>query len=163
MGLFQAAFLNFATNTVYCSYKAVTPRLTPNMIHVTLSAVTKKILLQQQQQFRCMGHTVRIICKQDLPNGKAYAGDVVRVRAGFARNYLIPQKIAMYATPQNFVLLNMKDPEMETPEERTARMQQEAIVGQDADLRASDLLTKYLKDKVVSKFIIGLEVFLIGR
>ena len=52
----------------------------------------------QQQQTR-WGHTVRLIALEDLPHGKGYEGDVVHVKAGYARNYLIPQGFAVLATP----------------------------------------------------------------
>ena len=29
-------------------------------------------------------------------------GDLLNVKSGFARNYLIPRKLALYATPQNW-------------------------------------------------------------
>lgn len=32
---------------------------------------------------------------------KGNAGDVIEVRPGYARNKLIPQKLAKYATPEN--------------------------------------------------------------
>jgi len=43
---------------------------------------------------------MEIILKQDIEKlGKA--GDIVKVKAGYGRNYLIPQKLAMAATPSN--------------------------------------------------------------
>jgi large subunit ribosomal protein L9 len=48
-----------------------------------------------------MGHTVQIILQDDLPGGKGYVGEVVTVKAGYARNYLIPTRKAYYATPEN--------------------------------------------------------------
>jgi ribosomal protein L9 len=30
-----------------------------------------------------------------------YAGDVTRVKPGYMRNFLFPNKIAVYATPEN--------------------------------------------------------------
>ena len=41
-------------------------------------------------------------------------GDVVKVRQGFARNYLIPQGKAKRATPENIKLLEAKRAELET-------------------------------------------------
>ena len=40
-------------------------------------------------------------------------GDVVKVKAGFARNYLIPQGMAKRATPENLKLLEAKRSELE--------------------------------------------------
>ena len=103
--------------------------------------------LRQQQR---LGHTVRIIAVQDFPNGKAYQGDVLEVKAGFARNFLIPQKIALYATRQNFAKLNMKDPDHESLEERRERLARESALGDDKALKDADLLKHYLRNKVVS-------------
>ena len=98
------------------------------------------------------GHTVRLIALEDLPHGKAYKGDVVTVKAGYARNHLIPQKFALYATPQNFERLGIIDPDFETEEERIARLQRESnmTATEDRYLKEADLLKKYLKNKVVS-------------
>jgi len=103
---------------------------------------------QQQKRF---GHTVRLIALEDLPHGKAYKGDVVTVKAGYARNHLVPQKLALYATPQNFERLGVVDPDFETEDERIARLQRESnmTAAEDKHLKDSDLLKKYLKNKVL--------------
>lgn len=41
-----------------------------------------------------------IILKQDIP-GLGYEGDVVTVKPGYARNFLIPKKMAVLATESN--------------------------------------------------------------
>lgn len=106
--------------------------------------------VQLQHNFgrRYMGHTVRIIITDDVSVGKLYAGEIANVRAGYARNFLIPHKKAVYATRQNFLKLGMKDPELETADERFARLQREAS-GDDQDVKAADILRKYLSNKVV--------------
>jgi large subunit ribosomal protein L9 len=43
---------------------------------------------------------VQVILNEDLPN-LGHPGDVVRVRAGYARNYLLPRKLAVEANPRN--------------------------------------------------------------
>lgn len=97
---------------------------------------------------------MRIILKEDLPDGRGYSGDVMTVKAGYARNHLVPKKMALYATPENFARLGVADPEAETMEEKRARLAAEAAVEEDeeaaADLRAADLLKHYLRNKVVS-------------
>lgn len=109
-------------------------------------------ILNRHHQHR-FGHTVRIIVQEDLPTGKAYAGDVIDVKAGYARNFLIPKKMALYATRKNFEKLGMIDPEKETEEQRRERMQNQQSArggsGDDADLRASDMLKHYLRNKEV--------------
>jgi len=48
-----------------------------------------------------MGHSkYEVILQQDVPNLGA-SGDVVRVRSGYARNFLVPQQLAVPATARN--------------------------------------------------------------
>ena len=50
---------------------------------------------------------MQIILVKDMDNlGSAY--EVVNVRPGYARNYLIPQKYAIEASPSNLKLVNEK-------------------------------------------------------
>lgn len=41
---------------------------------------------------------MQVLFVEDVP-GTAYAGDIKNVKTGFARNYLLPQKLAVLATP----------------------------------------------------------------
>lgn len=104
--------------------------------------------LQLQRRW---AHTVRLIALEDLPHGKAYKGDVLNVKAGYARNHLVPQKLALYATPQNFERLGIVDPDYETEDERIARLQRESnmTAAEDQYLKEADLLKKYLRNKVL--------------
>jgi large subunit ribosomal protein L9 len=43
---------------------------------------------------------VQVILNEDVPN-LGRTGDVVRVRAGYARNYLLPRRLALEANPKN--------------------------------------------------------------
>ena len=43
---------------------------------------------------------VQVILSEDVPN-LGRTGDVVRVRPGFARNYLLPRKLAVEANPKS--------------------------------------------------------------
>lgn len=43
---------------------------------------------------------MKIVLKQDVDN-LGIPGDVVEVKNGYARNFLIPRKLALKATPQN--------------------------------------------------------------
>ena len=48
-----------------------------------------------------MGHSrFEVILQQDIPN-LGNSGDLVKVRPGYARNFLIPQKMAVPATARN--------------------------------------------------------------
>ncbi len=55
---------------------------------------------------------MRVILQQDVANlGKV--GDQVSVRAGFGRNYLLPQGIALIATPKNIAEFEARRSELE--------------------------------------------------
>jgi ribosomal protein L9 len=71
------------------------------------------------------------------------------VKAGYARNYLIPNKLALYAIAENFARLGLTDPAIETPEERRDRLAREAADEANVDLIAANVLQKYLRNKVV--------------
>jgi large subunit ribosomal protein L9 len=98
-----------------------------------------------------------LIALEDLPHGKAYEGDVISVKAGYARNYLIPKKKAVYATPQHFERLSIVDPDVETEEQRLARKQRESSMDKKEEeyLKQTDILKKYLRNKVVSALCLG--------
>jgi ribosomal protein L9 len=107
-----------------------------------ISRSTENVIQQQRN-----AHTVRVILTSDLSDGKGYAGEVHNVKAGFARNYLIPLKKALYATPPNFERAGIPDPDLisETAEERKARESMES----DEDLKAADFLRHYLRSKTL--------------
>ena len=91
------------------------------------------------------GHTVRVILTKDLPDGKGTAGDVLTVKAGYARNHLIPGKKALYAIPQNFERVGIQDPDLiqESEEERLERERLES----DEDVKAANFLRHYFRNK----------------
>lgn len=95
-------------------------------------------------------HTVRVILTENV--GDNQSGDVLHVKAGYARNFLVPKKMALYAIQENFERLGKKDPEIETPEERKERFAQEAADGANVDLIAANILQKYLRNKKVSTY-----------
>ncbi|GAB9471213.1 Ribosomal protein l9 [Globisporangium polare] len=49
---------------------------------------------------RAFGHRVSMVLKQDVAN-LGFRGEEVSVKAGFARNFLYPEKLAVYATEAN--------------------------------------------------------------
>ena len=112
---------------------------------------TKALQTTSLQRF---SSSVRLIAVEDLPHGKAYKGDVVSVKPGYARNYLIPNKKAIYATPQNFEKMGIIDPHLETEEQRIARLQRESSVDLKAEqfLKEADTLKTYLRNKVVREY-----------
>lgn len=113
-----------------------------------LSSTMSQLVHRQLQQHR-FAHTVRIICCQDLPNGAASRHQVTQVKAGYARNYLLPQKLAVYATRANFDKFNLVDPELETLEQRRARQAAAAAKDDDVEAHAADILRRYLAHKTV--------------
>ncbi|GKY97352.1 hypothetical protein MPSEU_000693600 [Mayamaea pseudoterrestris] len=113
---------------------------------VSLLIVKSTITAPQQRQAVRSAHTVRVIVRADIPP-KAYEGDILSVKAGFARNYLIPQKKVVYATRQNFEKFGLQDPDLETTEQRRDRLAKEASHGEDLDLKAADILKHYLRNK----------------
>jgi Ribosomal protein L9, N-terminal domain len=107
---------------------------------------------QPQQIPMCLfrwRHTVRVILTEANVYHHNTVGSVLHVTAGMARNYLIPQKKAIYAIPENFERLGLKDPAIETDEERQRRLAQEAADAANLELIAANVLEKYLKNKTV--------------
>ena len=69
---------------------------------------------------------VKVILREDVAN-VGDAGEVVSVRTGFARNFLIPQGKAKRATPENIKLLEEKRAELENAAaQRLASAQEQA-------------------------------------
>jgi large subunit ribosomal protein L9 len=52
-----------------------------------------------------MATHIKVVLKQDVDN-LGHGGDVVRVRPGFARNFLVPRGLAVTATAGNLVRLD---------------------------------------------------------
>ncbi len=48
---------------------------------------------------------MKVILKQDIAN-LGFANDLIEVKSGYARNFLIPQGIAIQGTEQNIKILN---------------------------------------------------------
>ena len=64
---------------------------------------------------------VQVILNEDVPN-LGRPGDVVRVRAGYARNYLLPRKMALEANSRNLRAFEHQ--------KRMAMVKREALRGQ---------------------------------
>jgi large subunit ribosomal protein L9 len=52
-----------------------------------------------------MGRPIRVVLQDNVAN-LGFSGDVVRVRPGYARNYLIPRGLAAPATPVNLARID---------------------------------------------------------
>ena len=73
---------------------------------------------------------MKVILKQDVEKlGKA--GDVVKVAPGYGRNYLIPRRIAMEATPGNIKIVEM---------ERVAHARRDQREKESASLLAGEIV-----------------------
>jgi len=101
---------------------------------------------------RCK-HTVRVILLDDLTGGQGYAGEVHTVKAGYARNFLIPTKKALYATPTNIQrVLGVVDPlGVDTAVQQQQQLQSISHASKDEDqhVKAADLLRYYLRNKIL--------------
>mmetsp|Transcript_21353 Transcript_21353/g.44560 ORF Transcript_21353/g.44560 Transcript_21353/m.44560 type:complete len:278 (+) Transcript_21353:323-1156(+) len=105
----------------------------------------------QHQQLRHK-HQVRVILTRDLPEGQMrgmYAGEVHNVAAGYARNYLVPKKMAVYATQVNFERCGLIDPDIAAKEEAAQQKLLSEDEDENEDLKAADLLRRYLRNKTV--------------
>lgn len=66
--------------------------------------------------------TVEVLLREDVEH-LGHRGQIVRVKAGFARNYLLPQKLAIVATSSN---VNALEQERAALQKREARERQAA-------------------------------------
>ncbi|KAL3795940.1 hypothetical protein HJC23_002211 [Cyclotella cryptica] len=122
---------------------ATTSRLVLTGRHA-IASISHHPPTQQTHRFK---HSVRVILTRDLPEGQmrgVYAGEVHNVAAGYARNYLIPKKMAVYATPLNFERCGLVDPLIAEREGMKVATEEGG-----EDLKAADRLKKYLKNKFV--------------
>ena len=75
-----------------------------------------------------MPNTMKLLLKESVKHvGKV--GDVVEVSAGFARNFLLPQDLAVKPTPGNMKKIEARRQEIERME-REKRSEQEALIKQ---------------------------------
>lgn len=82
-----------------------------------------------------MASTVKLLLKESVKHvGKV--GDVVEVSAGFARNYLLPQHLAVEPTPGNIKKIEARRQEIERIE-REKRSEKEALIKQLAGVEVA--------------------------
>jgi large subunit ribosomal protein L9 len=75
-----------------------------------------------------MSNRVKLLLTESVKHvGKV--GDLVDVTSGFARNYLLPQQLAVEPTPNNVKKIEARRQEIER-QEREKRSQQEALIKQ---------------------------------
>jgi len=58
---------------------------------------------------------LQLLLREDVPS-LGRIGEIVRVRQGYARNYLLPRKLAVEATPENVRAMEKKRVRVETEE-----------------------------------------------
>jgi large subunit ribosomal protein L9 len=75
-----------------------------------------------------MGHT-KVLLREDVDDLGA-RGEIVRVRAGYARNYLLPRRLAVEATTSNVKQID---------QERSALLKKEATERASADAQSAQL------------------------
>ncbi|HLE64004.1 MAG TPA: 50S ribosomal protein L9, partial [Pyrinomonadaceae bacterium] len=83
-----------------------------------------------------MAHT-KVLLREDVDDLGA-RGEIVRVRAGYARNYLLPRKLAVQATTSNVKQID---------QERAALLRKEAKERATADAQSEKLGTIILEFK----------------
>ena len=64
---------------------------------------------------------MKIILREDV-NRLGHRGDIVTVKDGYARNYLIPQKLAFLATPSNLKMFEEEKKQLGVRENKAHRM-----------------------------------------
>ncbi|MCG8607128.1 50S ribosomal protein L9 [bacterium] len=64
---------------------------------------------------------MKIIMKKDL-EGVGKIGEIVEVKDGYARNYLIPRQVAMRANPQNLKIFEQEKLRIELKENKEQRV-----------------------------------------
>ena len=70
--------------------------------------------------------SIKLLLKESIKN-VGRVGDIVEVSPGYARNYLIPQDLAVAPTPNNVKKIEARRKEIEK-QERDRREQQEALI-----------------------------------
>src|SRR4051812_26516980 len=79
--------------------------------------------------------TVKLLLKESVKN-VGRVGDVVEVSAGYARNYLLPQELAVEPTPNNVKKIEARRQEIER-QEREKREQQARLIKQLAGVEVT--------------------------
>jgi len=76
---------------------------------------------------------VSVVLLDDNISRKGNAGDVIEVRPGYARNKLIPQKLAKYATPENVARYGTTAADVNAQATEDASSEAEEIVEESND------------------------------
>jgi len=82
-----------------------------------------------------MAGTVKLLLKESVKH-VGRVGDVVEVSSGFARNYLLPQRLAVEPTPANMKRIEARRQEIERIE-REKRSEKEALLRQLAGVEVA--------------------------
>jgi large subunit ribosomal protein L9 len=69
---------------------------------------------------------MEIILQEDVPN-LGYIGDIVKVRNGYARNYLLPRRLALEASRRNLKILEHHKQVMAAKKEKEKRQAQSFV------------------------------------
>ncbi len=85
---------------------------------------------------------MKVILKESYMN-LGEAGDIVNVKPGYARNFLLPTKLALSATPANMKLFQDKQKEIET---KKSKVREESQALQTSLQGVTVVLTKKVGD-----------------
>lgn len=118
-------------------------RITTNILPIKPSLPTTSIITNTTNNHSRQAHTVRVILTKDIPENNQYAGETHEVKAGYARNYLLPKKMALYATSDNFRRVGIVDPE--TLQEKEEVREEDV----DENVKAAEFLKYYLRNKTL--------------
>ena len=88
---------------------------------------------------------MKVILLQDV-KGKGKKGQMIEVSDGYARNFMLPKKLAIEATPDAINTMKMND---KATQERIAREKAEALET-SKKLRAMTLTVKDVLDQLVA-------------
>jgi large subunit ribosomal protein L9 len=82
--------------------------------------------------------SVEVLLRENLPK-LGRCGDVVKVRSGFARNYLFPRRLAIQATPDNKKAMERRRLRLDAEEaERAAEIETRLLVLQAVKLETRE-------------------------
>jgi len=82
--------------------------------------------------------SVEIVLRETVPS-LGLCGDVVKVSAGYARNYLLPKRLAISATQENILQLERRSAQARVEEAATqAEAEARAVALSELELRTSE-------------------------
>jgi len=78
---------------------------------------------------------MKVILSEDV-KGKGKKGELVNVSDGYARNFLLPRKLAVLATPENMTIMNKQE------NERKKKLEADKALANELAARLENVLVK---------------------